>query len=167
MTRSTEARDPVLSAQEAEVWRELGRLVHALPRLLEEDMLQATRLPLTEFSVLSVLSEAPGRRLRMSEIATRTGLTPSRITRLVTALADRSLVAKERDGSDRRGNVTVLTDEGTACLESARPTHQASARRRFLDHLPEGSVPALADALRAVTASLIPDRSCTTAQGRD
>ncbi|MEU3185711.1 MarR family transcriptional regulator [Streptomyces sp. NPDC006923] len=167
MTKSAEAKDSVLSAREAEVWRELGRLVHALPRLLEEDMLQATRLPLTEFSVLSVLNEAPGRRLRMSEIAVRTGLTPSRITRLVTALAAKSLVAKERDGSDGRGNVTVLTEEGLACWESARSAHQASARRRFLDHLPEGSAPALADALRAVTASLIPDRSCTADQGRD
>ncbi|MFJ4828925.1 MarR family winged helix-turn-helix transcriptional regulator [Streptomyces sp. NPDC088747] len=159
MKKATEAGDQVLPPHEAEIWRELGRLVHALPRLLEEDMLQATCVTLTEFSVLSVLSEAPGRRLRMTEIATRTGLTPSRITRLVSALTAKSLVAKERDTSDGRGNVTALTDEGLAELESAWPTHRASARRHFLDHLPEGSAPTLAAALRSVTASLIPDRS--------
>ncbi|NEB76385.1 winged helix-turn-helix transcriptional regulator [Streptomyces sp. SID14478] len=166
MTKSTEATDSALSEQESEVWRELGRLVHALPRLLEEDMLQATPLPLTEFSVLSVLNDAPGHRLRMSEIAVRTGLTPSRITRLVTALTAKSLVDKERDSNDGRGNVTVLTAAGLSCWESARTAHQASARRRFLDHLPEGSAPVLADALRAVTAQLIPDRSSTADQER-
>ncbi|ROQ60250.1 MarR family transcriptional regulator [Streptomyces sp. 840.1] len=149
-----------LSAQEERAWRELGRLVHCLPRLLEEDMQRVGLVTPTEFSVLSILGEAEGHRLRMAEIAARAGLTASRITRLVAALGARSLVAKERDGADGRGTVAVLTRQGLAELDQARPHHFGSARRHFLDHVPESSLPGLTDALTAVTDALIPQRAC-------
>ena len=140
-----------LTADEMLLWASLGRIVHALPRVLEDDMSRATGLSMTDFATLLVLDQAPDRRLRMSELATATGLTPSRITRVVDALRAHGLVDKERHGADARGNVAVLTADGLARLEAAQPAHLAIARRRVLEHVPPDLVPVLAAALKTIT----------------
>ncbi|WP_199443166.1 MarR family winged helix-turn-helix transcriptional regulator [Umezawaea beigongshangensis] len=144
-----------LTAHEQQLWRELGRLVHALPRVLEDDMTKTAGVTMTDFAVLLVLSEAPRQRMRMAELATATGLTASRMTRVVNGLRARSLVDKERDRSDARGNVAVLTGEGLARMRAAEPQHLTSAHRRVLDHVPAEAIPVLADALRRITATLV------------
>ncbi|WP_051745664.1 MarR family winged helix-turn-helix transcriptional regulator [Streptomyces yerevanensis] len=146
--------DPAaLTPDELLLWRSLGRLVHALPRALEEDMAR-TGVTMTEFAVLLLLSEAPDRRMRMSALAAAAGLTPSRITRVVDGLAHHGMVRKERHDNDRRGNHAVLTDTGLHAMRSAQATHLASARRRVLDHIPEHLVPDLAQALAGTTEAL-------------
>ena len=140
-----------LTEDEMLLWASLGRVVHALPRVLEDDMSRATGLSMTDFATLLVLDQAPDRRLRMSELANATGLTPSRITRVVDALRAHGLVDKERHGADARGNVAVLTADGLARLEAAQPAHLAIARRRVLEHVPADLVPALAAALKTIT----------------
>ncbi|MCS7484799.1 MarR family winged helix-turn-helix transcriptional regulator [Umezawaea endophytica] len=142
-----------LAADEMLLWATLGRLVHALPRVLEDDMGRATGLSMTDFAALLVLDQAPGRRLRMSELATATGLTPSRITRVVDALRAHGLVDKERHGADARGNVAVLTEAGRTRLDAAQPAHLAIARRRVLDHVPPELVPVVANLLEVITAA--------------
>ncbi|HEX6344521.1 MarR family winged helix-turn-helix transcriptional regulator [Umezawaea sp.] len=140
-----------LAADEMLLWATLGRLVHALPRVLEDDMGRATGLSMTDFATLLTLDRAPDRRLRMSELATAIGLTPSRVTRVVDALRAHGLVDKERHGADARGNVAVLTEAGRARLASAAPAHLAIARRRVLDHVPPDLVPVVAKLLVVIT----------------
>src|SRR3954453_21424582 len=65
------------------VWRSLMQLVYTLPRALGEDLQGACGLSSTEYTVLMHLSEAPDGQLSMSELARRTNLSPSRITRVV------------------------------------------------------------------------------------
>ncbi|GAA2282036.1 MarR family transcriptional regulator [Streptomyces ruber] len=144
-----------LTPDESLLWQSLGRLVHSLPRVLEEDMAR-TSVTMTEFAVLLLLSEAPGRRLRMSALATAAGLTPSRITRVVDALSGHGLVRKQRHGQDARGSEAVLTDAGLTAMQAAQPTHLASARRRVLDRIPADLVPDLAKALAALTDTQSP-----------
>ncbi|MGI5347373.1 MarR family winged helix-turn-helix transcriptional regulator [Streptomyces sp. CA-250714] len=144
---------PALTPDELLLWRSLGRLVHALPRALEEDMAR-TGVTMTEFAVLLLLSEAPDRRMRMSALAAGAGLTPSRITRVVDGLSHHGMVRKERHGNDGRGSDAVLTDTGLRTMASAQATHLASARRRVLDHVPEHLVPDLAQALAGITEAL-------------
>lgn len=154
-----------LTAHEMLLWQSLGRLVHALPRVLEDDMSRAAGLSMTDFATLLTLSRAPDRRLRMSELAAATGLTPSRISRVVDALRTHGLVSKERHGSDARGNVAVLTDAGLDRLNAAQPTHLKSARRRVLDHVPPELVPVVADVLKALTEATISPRNCPDLPG--
>ena len=150
-----------LNSEEMLLWQSLGRLAHALPRLLEGDMSRATGLSMTEFAVLLTLGQAPERRLRMSELAAATGLTPSRITRVVDTLRTHGLVTKERHGPDARGNITVLTSSGLDRLQAAQPAHVASARRRVLDNIPADLVPTVANVLAALTEATLspPDHS--------
>ncbi|MFF5306403.1 MULTISPECIES: MarR family winged helix-turn-helix transcriptional regulator [Streptomyces] len=138
----TAAEDP-LTAQEERFWRALMRVIVALPRSLDDDLLRATGLTLTEYVVLMSLSEAENQELRMADLAAATALSASRITRVVDALQSRGQVVKRRYEGDARGNVATLTPEGLKRLEAAYPIHLASARKRVMDHLDGRSLSAM------------------------
>ncbi|MFD4875000.1 MarR family winged helix-turn-helix transcriptional regulator [Streptomyces sp. NPDC058420] len=135
-----------LSADELLLWQSLGRLVHSLPRTLEQDM-SRTGVTMTEFAVLLLLSEAPDRRMRMSALAAASGVTAPRVTRIIDGLSRHDLVRKERHGQDARGSEAVLTDAGLRAVHAAQPSHLASARRRVLDHIPADLLPDIAATL--------------------
>ncbi|MCX4234895.1 MarR family winged helix-turn-helix transcriptional regulator [Streptomyces ortus] len=144
-----------LTPDELLLWQSLGRLVHSLPRALEEDMTRAG-VTMTEFAALLILSEAPDHRMRMSALAGASGLTPSRITRVIDGLSKHGLVRKERHGQDGRGSEAVLTEAGLRALRSAQPAHLASARSRVLDQIPPDLLAPLAQTIAAVAESLSP-----------
>ncbi len=141
------------SKEEWVLWRSLGRLVHVLPRVVDEDLMRASGLSGTEYAVLANLGMAPERKMRMAELAAATALSASRITRVVDGLGSHGLVRKDRHVGDARGAVAVLTGEGLDRLRAAEPHHAASARRRVLDHVPPESVAALGEILRRVAAA--------------
>ncbi|MFJ5644819.1 MarR family winged helix-turn-helix transcriptional regulator [Streptomyces sp. NPDC093223] len=143
-----------LTAQEERLWRALLRVTVALPRSLDDDLLRSTGLTLTEYVVLMNLSEAENRELRMTDLASATALSASRITRVVDALQNRGQVVKRRYEGDARGNVATLTPEGLRRLEDAYPVHLASVRRRVLDLLDGRSVAAMARQFDAVVEKL-------------
>ncbi|MET9088925.1 MarR family winged helix-turn-helix transcriptional regulator [Streptomyces sp. NPDC090075] len=147
------AEEP-LTAQEQRLWRALMRLIVALPRSLDDDLLRSTGLTLTEYVVLMNLSEAENQELRMAELASATALSASRITRVVDALQSRGQVVKRRYEGDARGNVATLTPEGLKRLQDAYPVHLASARGRVVDLLDGRSVPAMVRQLEAVVEKL-------------
>jgi len=136
------AEDP-LTAQEERFWRALMRVIVSLPRSLDDDLLRATGLTLTEYVVLMSLSEAENQELRMADLASATALSASRITRVVDALQSRGQVVKRRYEGDARGNVATLTPDGMKRLQAAYPVHLASARKRVLDHLDGRSLSAM------------------------
>ncbi|WP_314411736.1 MarR family winged helix-turn-helix transcriptional regulator [Streptomyces sp. DSM 40484] len=144
-----------LTPDELLLWQSLGRLVHSLPRALEEDMTRAG-VTMTEFAALLILSEAPDHRMRMSALAGASGLTPSRITRVIDGLSKHGLARKERHGQDGRGSEAVLTEAGLRALRSAQPAHLASARSRVLDQIPPDLLAPLAQTIAAVAESLSP-----------
>jgi DNA-binding MarR family transcriptional regulator len=69
-----------LSPEEEALWRALMRIIKTLPRRPESDLVQATGLSLSEYSTIMHLSEAPDRELRMNDLASAAGLSPSRMT---------------------------------------------------------------------------------------
>ena len=144
-----------LGAEEQVLWRALGRLMHVMPRLLDEDMTRACGISMTDYAVLVNLAEAPEHQLRMVDLAAATALSPSRITRVVDDLRRRGLVRRAPHASDARGAVAVLTADGLASVRAAQPQHVASARRRVLDHVPAGQVAALAAVLDQVASSTV------------
>jgi len=78
-----------------------------------EERLAESGLPeLSWYDVLWALEQAPRGRLRMHELASQTVITRSNLTRLVDRLEGAGLVARERDGEDRRGAFAVLTPAG-------------------------------------------------------
>ena len=146
--------DNPLTAQEERFWRALMRVIVALPRSLDDDLLRTTGLTLTEYVVLMSMSEAENQELRMTDLAAATALSASRISRVVEALQSRGQVVKRRYEGDGRGNVASITPEGLKRLQAAYPVHLASARKRVVDHLDGRSLSALVRQFEAVVEKL-------------
>jgi DNA-binding MarR family transcriptional regulator len=144
---------PLTPAEET-LWRALMRIVKILPRDLDSDLMHGAGLSSSDYTTLMHLSEAPNRELRMSDLASATGLSASRMTRLVDDLQTRSLVTKVASSTDARGNVARLTPRGMAKLRAAWPVHLASVRSRFLDHMDAADITLVASAMSAVADHL-------------
>ncbi|MFJ5226208.1 MarR family winged helix-turn-helix transcriptional regulator [Streptomyces sp. NPDC088400] len=127
-----------------------------LPRALDEDLLRSTGLSLTQYTVLMCLSEIPHNSMRMTELASATALSASRVTRVVESMQARGLLSKRRHSTDARGNVVTITEAGRDRLRTAYPTHLASARARVLDYLDRTTVGDIAVQLQAVAEPLCP-----------
>lgn len=69
-------------------------------------------LGLTDYRALTLLSEAPARELRISELAEAVGLTQSSTTRLVERLEAKGFVERDTCPDDGRGIFAVITDVG-------------------------------------------------------
>src|SRR5215210_2661172 len=92
-------------------WAALLR-VHAavVPKLAAE--LGSHGLPLSWYDVLLGLNSAPGRRLRMTELAGTAVLSRERISRVVGELEGAGLVRRESNPDDKRSSFAVLTTQG-------------------------------------------------------
>jgi DNA-binding MarR family transcriptional regulator len=137
-----------LSAGEEAFLRAWSRAALTVPRALDADLLSGQGMSLSEYTALMHLSEAPGRNLRMGDLACACALSLSGMSRIVTRLETQGLVERERASGDRRGLNAILTDAGLARLRRAWPTHLASVRRQMMDHLSELDLPAVTAALR-------------------
>jgi len=143
-----------LSAEHDEFFRVFARALVAVPRALDADLRREEDLTMSEYSALMYLSEAPGRQLRMSELATAHALSPSGMTRVVQRLERQGWVRRERSADDGRGADAILTDAGLARLAEAWPTHLASVRRHVIAHLDGLDVPRMTEAVRQFGAGV-------------
>lgn len=128
-------------------WRSLLLAQNAVLRAIEADLRRAGHVPLTWYDVLLELNAAEGRRLRMQDLAGRTVLSRTRVSRLVDEMVRAGLVRREPDPSDGRGAFAVLTPAGRQALRRAAPGYLTGIRRHFTDHLD-------ADELHHVAAAL-------------
>ncbi|WP_406449512.1 MarR family winged helix-turn-helix transcriptional regulator [Streptomyces sp. NBC_01622] len=149
MTTPEQPPQPMSPHEEALV-RELARVMLVLPRAVDADMVREQRLPLSEYTTLMHLSEAPDRRMRMSELASVCNLSLSGMTRIVARLETHGLVGRERCAEDARGWNAVLTDQGLARLQEAWPAHLASVRRHVLDHVDADDLTRLLGVMRRI-----------------
>ena len=152
MTSAAPARRR-LSATELETWRTFLRAHAQVVRSLEHDLMSAHEMPLAHYDVLVQLSEAPGRQLRMTELAERVLLSRSGLTRLVDRLEREGLVRREACPSDARGTLAVLTDAGVARLREAWPTHLAGVVERVVGRFDDDEL----GTLGALLARLVDD----------
>jgi DNA-binding MarR family transcriptional regulator len=139
---------------EDRLWRTLMRLNGALPRLLDDD-LRGSGLTLSEFAVLLVLAEAKGGRLRMGDLATASGLSPSRTTRVVTELERRGFADKVKSDLDARSAVARVTPQGRSTVKKAYPIQVDRARRVLFDQLDPAQVRAAAEMLEPVLSRVL------------
>lgn len=114
-------------------WRLFIETSARLTTELDEQLRRDAQLTLADFHVLLLLSEAPGRRLRMKEIAQRMVFSPSRLTYQVDQLCKRGWLRREQAAEDRRGSYAILTDEGRAAFAAAGRGHGALVHRLFYD----------------------------------
>lgn len=139
-----------LDDEEMRAWRGLVEVISDVRADLEAELQCEHGITEGDYGVLVQLSEAPGRRLRMCDLALRLHLSPSGLTRRLDGLVRDGFVAREAASDDRRVTLAVLTEAGLAKLESAAPLHVDGARRHLFDHLDRNQIRALGDALDTV-----------------
>jgi DNA-binding MarR family transcriptional regulator len=132
-----------LNDDEQRTWRRLGAMTMLLPAALESQLQRDAGLTHFAYWVLAMLSEAPGRSLRMSELAALAHGSQSRLSHLVSKLEERGWVRRERVGGDGRGHVAVLTDAGYDLLVATAPSHVEEVRRLVFDALTAEQLQAL------------------------
>jgi DNA-binding MarR family transcriptional regulator len=98
-------------------------------------------------AVLLPLSTAPEQRLRMHELADRSHLTRSGLTRRVDRLVGDGWVERVYCDADRRGAYAQLTERGAAELARALPHHVRALERHLEERLSPAELTTLAGLL--------------------
>ncbi|WP_129337606.1 MarR family winged helix-turn-helix transcriptional regulator [Cellulomonas endophytica] len=143
-----------LTEEEQGHWRAFRDGTARLLDVLAHELDAGSGLSLHEYELLVRLSEAPGRTLRMSELAAGLAHSRSRLTHTVRRMESAGMVERRACASDARGVECVMTEQGWATLVAAAPGHVASVRAHLVDVLTPEQFRALGDAMRAVGADL-------------
>ena len=142
-----------LNPAEMKAWR---RYIIASRRLLEalDYDLDHHELSMADYEVLAQLSDAPDRRMRMSELADVAMLSRSRLSHRIKVMEKAGWVKREACPDDKRGYFAVMTAKGWKAIVAAAPDHVYSVRSRFIDHLTKDDQRVLAEIFERVTDSL-------------
>lgn len=131
-THATASLDAVAEAEDRVApWRALLRAHAGAVRAIESDLASRGFVALGWYDVLLELGSAPGRRLRMQDLASRVTLSRTRVSRIVDELQAAGLVSREPDPADRRGCYAVLTDGGRGELRRTAPHYLAAIEEHF------------------------------------
>ena len=130
-------------------WRALLQAEATLSRQLDTDLREETGFRLTDFDVLAQLADAGG-QLRMTELAARTLVSRSGLTRRIARLVDEGLLRRANATEDGRGVVVTLTDAGVARLTETMPVHLRGVSKLFVERLDDQDLAVLETALRKV-----------------
>ena len=150
-----------LTAAELSAWRTFLRAHATVTRRLEAELVAEHELPLASYDVLVQLSEAPGRALRMTELADRVLLSRSGLTRLADRLERDGLLTRRPCADDARGTLAVLTDAGLAKLEEAWQTHRRGVAEHVTGKLTGDEIAQLGELLgKLVGDGPLPDDAC-------
>lgn len=148
-----------LDDDEQRTWRAFLATSELLYGALDRQLQRDAGLTHASYVVLAMLSEAPDRSLRMSELAARANASPSRLSHSVARLEERGWVCRQRTAQDGRGTVAVLTDDGWDVLVRTAPGHVGAVREHLFDRLTPEQVTSLGEICAAVLDALDPDRT--------
>lgn len=154
-----------LDEDQQRAWRAWLSVSELLPRALDAQLQRDAGLGHAAYVVLAMLSEAPGRSRRMSDLARRSNQSQSRLSHTVARLEDRGWVRRERASDDGRGNLAVLTDAGWDVVRTLAPGHVDAVRDALFEPLTAEQTRVLGDALLAVLERLDPDHTLRLRDG--
>jgi DNA-binding MarR family transcriptional regulator len=124
-----------LTDEEQSAWRPFVGLLFRFPALLDAQVQKDAGISHFEYLVLSGLSEAPARTLRMSDLATLASSSMSRLSHVIGRLEAKGWVRREPCPGDGRFINAVLTEPGWQKVVETAPGHVAAVRRLLIDTL--------------------------------
>ncbi len=125
--------DKSINDNEQRVWRSFNSAHLQLLEQLDRRLQQNSELSLTDFQILEAIDQAPGRRLRMSDLAKRLHVSRSRLTYRVDRLEKSGLLKRQACADDGRGLFAVLSPEGMETLLRLKEKHDQNMRAWFFD----------------------------------
>jgi MarR family 2-MHQ and catechol resistance regulon transcriptional repressor len=146
--------DPVLHDERITA---VGLFIEAHDALRRE--LERAPLP-ANFEILLRLARSEGQRLRMTDLAGQSGLTPSGLSRAIDRLAAEGLVERTNCPEDARGAYAQLTPKGNKVTVAAVKQHIDDIQASYVDVLSKEQRRQLEDICRTLRDKLNP---CATA----
>jgi DNA-binding MarR family transcriptional regulator len=144
-----------LDDRERRAWIAFLTAAGLLGRRLDRQLEQDAGLSHLQYEILVRLADAPGRELRMTELADALVNSKSKLTYQIDRLEHAGLVRRRSCRSDMRAVYAVLTAAGRRKLEEAAPGHVATVRELFIDVLTPEQLDVLATALGEVSRRLL------------
>jgi DNA-binding MarR family transcriptional regulator len=135
---------PQWSHEYAAAWVGLLATHRSLTRELDAQLEATHGLTISALELLVQLARTPEHWLRLSALASGSGLSLSRVSRIVDALQERGLLKRRPCDADARAINAVLTPQGLALAKAAQAMHLAAVRERFFDRLSDLEVATLA-----------------------
>ncbi|MFF3664892.1 MarR family winged helix-turn-helix transcriptional regulator [Microtetraspora malaysiensis] len=142
-----------LTPQEQRAWRTHLTVHRLLSHQLDRELHEAG-LSLNDYEILVNLSESPGRRMRMSDLADATVQSRSKLSHQISRMEAAGLVTREHCEDDRRGTFAVLTALGWETIQRVALNHVAGVRHHFIDRLTADQVTALETIYTPIVAHL-------------
>jgi DNA-binding MarR family transcriptional regulator len=152
---------PWLDEREIAAWVRLAAVLELLPGVLDSQLRRDSDVTHFEYYVLAMLSEAPGRTLRMTSLAARTSATLPRLSHVVRRLEERGLVERFPCPEDRRATNARLTGQGWEKVVEAAPGHAVTVRSMVIDALSAEQIDQLKEISDAILRRLDPEGAMT------
>ena len=143
-----------LSKEQQTHWRHWITASTVLREQLSHELQESHGLTITDYEILVRLSESENHSIRMSDLATKTLLSRSRLSHQVDRMESAGLVSREVCPDDRRGQLAVLTATGMKTLVAAAPDHVEGVRKHFVDVLTDAEYKALGNAAKKIADHL-------------
>ena len=151
-----------LSPEEQQTWIGVTAIMWLLPGPLDAQLQRDSGLNLFDYFVLASLSMAEGRQRRMSDLATRSNASPSRVSNVVNRLERQGWVTRHTDERDRRSSIASLTEAGWEKVVAAAPGHVAEVRRLLIDGRTQEQLTALREVGASVARDVLGERCAET-----
>jgi DNA-binding MarR family transcriptional regulator len=120
-------------------------------RRLNRYLTQETGLTLSDYAVLSGLSQRPDGSLRVHELRDLLYWEKTRLTHQLSRMVSRGLLERRPCPEDGRGTYIGLTQQGREVIDKATPLYVNEVRRVFLDVI----TPRQLDTVAAVSEAVL------------
>ena len=134
--------EPHLSA-----WRGILNTHAAVVSAVEQALAEAGLPPLAWYDVLWAIRRAPGRRVRMAQLASSLTVSRGGLTKLADRLEEAGLIRREAAEDDRRGLYAVVTPAGQQMLKRMWPVYARALQDTFVAPIREDEAAVIVDAL--------------------
>jgi len=147
----------LLEPNHLEPWLSLVALITVLPAHLDSQLTRDSSITHFDYMVMSMLAEANDRTLRITELATRTNGTLSRLSHVLDRLEKRGYIERSACPEDKRAKNAKLTRAGLAAWLESAPNHLEEVRRVVTENLSQEQLNSLLEINKALLAKLDPE----------
>jgi DNA-binding MarR family transcriptional regulator len=155
-TKDVEQDHLWLDDDERSLWLSLTCVLMKLPAALDAQLQKSVELTFFEYLLLAMLCEQPTRTLKMSELASITNASLSRLSHVARRLESRGLLSRSEDESDRRCTNATVTKSGVALVEVAAPDHVMTVRQLVIDAVGTSAMESFAHGCHAIAQAVDP-----------
>jgi len=153
LTQSIPKAKRRLSAAEIAAFDAFLRAYATTSHVLERMAASRGGLPLGEHFLLVQIAKGPASGIRPTELAARSLLTKSGVTRATDRLVALGLVERRTCPSDGRGQHILATAKGLRLLRRSAPSHVRAIAEHFADPLSAQELAVLTGAMERIAAT--------------